>query len=55
MKSLFLLISSTFSFYFFVKILKYNRAELGWCGFDVATWRVEIKMDETVSGDRVVR
>ena len=55
MKSLFLLISSTFSFYCFVKNLKYNRSELGWCGFDVASWRVEIRMDGTVSGDRVVR
>ena len=40
---------------FFVKILKYNRPELGWYGFDVASWRVEIRMHETVSGVRVVR
>ena len=40
---------------FFVKILKYNRPELGWYGFDVASWRVEIGMHETVSGVRVVR
>ena len=55
MKSLFLLISSTFSFYFFVKILKYNKPELSWCEFDVASRRVEIRMNETVPGDRVVR
>ena len=55
MKSLFLLISSTFSFYFFCKILKYNRSEQGWHEDDVASRRVETKMEETVSGARVVR
>ena len=42
-------------FYIFVKILTYNRPEPGWHGFDVASWRVEIRMEETVSGARVVR
>ena len=55
MKSLFLLISSTFSFYFFVKF--WNKACLNKAGmdFDVASRRDETRMEETVSGARVVR
>ena len=55
MKSLFLLISSTFSFYFFVKF--WNKAGLNKAGmdFDVTSRRVETRMEETVSGARVVR
>ena len=29
--------------------------EQGWHGFDVASWRDETRMEETVSGARVVR
>ena len=42
-------------FLLFCKILKYNRPEQGWHGFDVASWRDETRMEETVSGARVVR
>ena len=39
----------------FCKILKYNQPEQGWHGFDVASLRDETRMEETVSGARVVR
>ena len=29
--------------------------EQGWCGFDVASWRNEDRMEESVSGAKVVR
>ena len=55
MKSLFLLISSTFSFYFLYKF--WNKAGLNKAGmdFDVASRRDETRMEETMSGARVVR
>ena len=55
MKSLFLLIFSTLSFYFLYKF--WNKTGLNKAGmdFDVASRRAETRMEETVSGARVIR